>query len=253
MKFLANLDLIYLLVSRDLKVRYKNSFFGYIWAIANPLAFAVIYYFAFKVILRIEVENYSSYLLIGLFTWIWVSNSLIVTSVAFRGNISLIRTTKIKPYLLVFSGVMNEMVHFLFAIPVLILVLLYSEQSLYLSWLWQLPVLIILQAILLTPLGIILSSFNIVFRDIEYLVGIAMTMLFFLTPIVYPINLVPDSYQAIYHVNPFVYLIDVWHKVLLNGYIPMLSMAYLLIFSFITSIISYGLYSKNIRKAAEYL
>jgi len=253
MKFLANLDLIYLLVSRDLKVRYKNSFFGYIWAIANPLAFAVIYYFAFKVILRIEVENYSSYLLIGLFPWMWVSNSLIVTSVAFRVNISLIRTTKIKPYLLVFSGVMNEMVHFLFAIPVLILVLLYSEQSLYLSWLWQLPVLIILQAILLTPLGIILSSFNIVLRDIEYLVGIAMTMLFFLTPIVYPINLVPDSYQAIYHVNPFVYLIDVWHKVLLNGYIPMLSMAYLLIFSFITSIISYGLYSKNIRKAAEYL
>ena len=253
MKFLANLDLIYLLVSRDLKVRYKNSFFGYIWAIANPLAFAVIYYFAFKVILRIEVENYSSYLLIGLFPWMWVSNSLIVTSVAFRVNISLIRTTKIKPYLLVFSGVMNEMVHFLFAIPVLILVLLYSEQSLYLSWLWQLPVLIILQAILLTPLGIILSSLNIVFRDIEYLVGIAMTMLFFLTPIVYPINLVPDSYQAIYHVNPFVYLIDVWHKVLLNGYIPMLSMAYLLIFSFITSIISYGLYSKNIRKAAEYL
>ena len=185
MKFLANLDLIYLLVSRDLKVRYKNSFFGYIWAIANPLAFAVIYYFAFKVILRIEVENYSSYLLIGLFPWMWVSNSLIVTSVAFRVNISLIRTTKIKPYLLVFSGVMNEMVHFLFAIPVLILVLLYSEQSLYLSWLWQLPVLIILQAILLTPLGIILSSFNIVFRDIEYLVGIAMTMLFFLTPIVY--------------------------------------------------------------------
>ena len=253
MKNLAHFELIYLLVSRDLKVRYKNSFFGYIWAIANPLAFAVIYYFAFKVILRIELENYSSYLLIGLFPWMWISNSLISTSSSFRSNISLIKLSNIKPYLLIFSGVMNEMVHFLFAIPILIFVLIFTEQPLYLSWLWQLPVLIVLQAIFLMPLVLILSTTNIFLRDIEYIVGIAMTMLFFLTPIVYPVSLVPDNYQTIYHINPFVYLIDLWHKVFLDGYISMLSAFYLLFFSFITTFLSYVIYKKNIAKAADYL
>jgi len=249
----SDIELIYLLTLKELKIRYKRTFFGYVWAIANPIAFAIVYYFAFKVILRIELENYSTYLLVGIFPWMWISNSLLCTSSIFRENISIIKTTTIKPYLLVISAVMNEMVHFLFAIPVLILALWYSDQSLYLSWLWQLPVLLVFQAILIAPLGIIFATLNIVFKDIEYLVSIATTLLFFLTPIVYPISLVPDKYQVIYHINPFVYLIDAWHKAFFDGHISMSNTVFLLIYSLISFVVCYILYSRNIHKTAEYI
>ena len=108
-------------------------------------------------------------------------------------------------------------------------------------------------AILIFPLGLIFGTFNIMVKDVEYLIGIATTLLFFLTPIVYPIGLVPDSYKFIYHLNPFVFLIDAWHKVFLNGYIPLSNLFFLLAFSLVLFPISRIIYSQNIHKAAERL
>lgn len=74
-KYRHSIDLMSVLVSKDLKVRYRSTMLGYVWSLLYPLAFALIFYFLFRVIVRIEVENYALFLIGGLFPWHWISNS----------------------------------------------------------------------------------------------------------------------------------------------------------------------------------
>jgi len=80
------IDLLIVLTQKEMKVRYKSSFLGYIWSIANPLAFAFVFFIAFKVVMKIKMENYTLFLITGLFPWQWFSNSVSLSPTIFLGN-----------------------------------------------------------------------------------------------------------------------------------------------------------------------
>ena len=82
---------LYFLVQKELKVRYKGSFLGYLWAILNPLAFAFVYYLAFSIIMRFDIENYPIILITALFPWGWIVSSLVQGTLSFRTNSNLIK------------------------------------------------------------------------------------------------------------------------------------------------------------------
>jgi lipopolysaccharide transport system permease protein len=211
-------ELLYLLVVKDLKVRYKSRFLGYVWALANPLAFAFVYWIAFKFIMRVEMANYSLYLITGIFPWIWLSNGAINGARSFLHNASLIRKARLPRAILPLSCVAQETVHFFFALPVIVAFLFFpGDLPLRASWLWQIPLLVALQVAFVYPIALTLAVANVYVRDMEYLVGIGFSLLFFATPMVYPITMVPEAYRRVFELNPLHALIDCWRSVLLEG------------------------------------
>ncbi|MDC0933624.1 ABC transporter permease, partial [Arcobacteraceae bacterium] len=84
-------DLILELTRKEIKIKYKNSYLGYLWSLANPLLMAVIFYFVFQVIVRMEMDNYALFLVTGLFVWTWLANTLQMSTMLFVGNAPLIK------------------------------------------------------------------------------------------------------------------------------------------------------------------
>lgn len=216
-----HLEISIILLLKDLRVRYKASVLGYLWAILNPIAFACVYYFAFKVVMRIQVPNYAIYLLTGLFPWMWVTNSLIQSSMSLRNNSSIVKKVKLSVPLIPIASVIGELAHFLFSTPVLLAFVWFTLDGPFSGWGWQIPIMILVQFLMLAPLAVILAVICSYVRDVEYLLTIALSIIFFLTPIVYPIDLVPERFLGVYGLNPFVPLISCWRGIWLDGYFNM--------------------------------
>ena len=213
-----SLELLYLLVLKDLKVRYKSSVLGYVWALANPFAFALVYWIAFKYIMRVQMENYSLYLITGIFPWLWLASGVTHATRSYQINASLVKKVRIPRAILPLSNVVQEMVHFLFALPVIIAFVLFAGAlDVRASWLWQLPLLLAVQLAFVYPIALVFAVSNVYVHDIEHLVALAFAMLFFLTPMVYPISMVPEGLRLWFELNPLYALMDSWRDVLLTG------------------------------------
>jgi len=235
------LELLYCLVNKELKIRYNYSFLGYIWALANPIAFAMIYYFAFKIILRIEMENYSLFLLCGLFPWVFFANSINRATISYKADTTLVKRIKIDLSAIPLSTVLQEGIHFCFSLPILVFLVFLLTQNIFFSWLYQIPILCILQLLFLYSFTQILSLSNVFFRDTEYLTGIFVSLSFFLTPIVYPINMVPEKYSIIFDLNPFAMMISNWRSVLLEGNMDIHRLLFFFCITFLFFLISQSL------------
>ncbi|MCQ8102488.1 ABC transporter permease [Methylomonas sp. SURF-2] len=247
------LELLYLLVQKDLKVRYKSSVLGYLWALANPFAFALVYYVAFKIIMRVQMPNYSVFLLTGMFPWVWFTNSLIQASASFKNNVSLVKKVNLVRAVLPLGSVIHEMVHFCFALPVLCCFIFFTGGILHLSWLWQLPLMVMLQLSMAYPLALILAVANVYVHDVEYIVGIGLSLLFFLTPIVYPVSMIPDTYRHIFEWNPLVALVGSWRSIFLEGNIDFKLINQCITMALIMSFLSIVIYRGGACKLGELL
>ncbi len=245
-------ELLYLLVLKELKVRYKRSIMGYLWAIANPFVFAIVYWIAFKFIMRVQMENYTIYILTGMFPWRWLSQAVTQGTECFTHNLSLVRRVAIPKLILPLSHVLEEMVHFIFAIPVILFFIVISGERLDLfDLLWQLPLLLILQACFIFPLTIIGGVCNVYVRDIQYLTGILFSVLFFITPMVYPLSMVPEQYQHYFKLNPAYWLIDSWHRIFSGQTLPLENLVNLLGIITLFSLLAVFVYQRLSTRIAE--
>lgn len=247
-------ELLYLLVLKDLKVRYKSSVLGYLWAIANPFAFALVYWVAFKFIMRVQMENYSVFLIAGMFPWIWLSNGITQATRSYQNNISLIKRVNLNRAILPLSNIMQEMAHFLFALPVIVLFMaLGGGHVFYWNWLWQIPLMMAVQLAFIYPVALIFAVANVYVRDIEYLVGIGFSLLFFATPMVYPIEMIPEAYQGYFALNPLHTLIACWRSVLLDGQIEPGLLGYFSLWIISIGVIAFFFYRQRSGRIGELL
>jgi lipopolysaccharide transport system permease protein len=231
-----------LLVMKDLRVRYKSSFLGYLWALANPLAFTVVYYFAFQVIMRVQIENYGVYLVTGLFPWTWMAASLIQSASSYRANRGLVRKVKIEPAILPLSSTVHEMVHFFFALPVLLGAILVTGGTWHVSWLALIPVMVLVQFSMIYPIGLMLAIANVFVRDVEYLIGIVLQMLFFLTPIVYSSSAAPPGYERVLVWNPFASMIEAWRVLFYEGRLSPEAVSRCVIFAAVAAVVGWPIH-----------
>jgi len=127
-----NFDLLYELTKKELKVRYKSSVLGYFWSLLNPIAMAMIFYLAFKVVLNVRGRLTSTdwpfalFLITGLFPWQWFANSVSACTNVYVSNASLIRKVSFNRELLPLATVMNDLIHFVISIPVILAFLIVS-------------------------------------------------------------------------------------------------------------------------------
>lgn len=212
-------DLLRELVIRDLRLRYQRSVLGIAWSLITPLIQLLVFYLLFKVILAVPTRRYSSFALIGVLVWGWFQSSLLQGAGAITGNRELIRRPGFPAIILPVVVVTTNFVHFLLAFPILMIVLLIGGSELRLTLVW-LPLVIALQFVLTLSLTYLVAGGNVLFADTQHLLGVVLTLLFFLSPIFYDASAVPEPYQALYRLNPLVHVLDAYRAVLLEGSQP---------------------------------
>ncbi len=209
-------DLIIELAKKELKVRYKNSVLGYLWSILSPLSSAVVFYIAFKIVIRLKIDNYVLFLIAGLFCWQWYTNSIFASSTLFLNNSTLIKKVKFPRDTLVYSMVLNDLIHFVLALPVIFLFIAIYKQK-FPTMIVFLPILLIFQFLLVSGVSLIISSLNLFFRDLERLVIVFTNLLFYITPIIYNEDMIPAKYRFIIYLNPMAYFVILYRRIFINN------------------------------------
>jgi|PlaIllAssembly_1097288.scaffolds.fasta_scaffold01665_4 lipopolysaccharide transport system permease protein len=244
-------DLVVVLTQKEIKLRYKNSWLGYLWSVANPLAFGVVYFVAFRVFMRLDIPQYPLFLLAGLFPWQWIANSTSAAPNLFLANTSLLKKVRFSRSILVAAAVLNDGVHFLCTIPVLVVFLLYYGLRPSWSWFIGIPVLVGAQLVLVFGLSVAIASLNLFFRDLERLTTLVVTFLFLLTPIVYSESMVPAHYRVLIYLNPAAPIVLSWRQLFLTGDLhwPTIAVGYL--YAIVVCAIGTAVYAKLSWKFAE--
>jgi ABC-2 type transport system permease protein len=194
---------LWLLTSRDLKVRYSTSFLGYFWSILDPLVMAGIYWFVFTQVFDRGVghEPYIVFLLAGLLPWMWFTGAVSDTTRAFLKEAKLIRSTKIPRTIWVLRLVLSKGIEFVASIPVLAVFAIFAGATLHWEVVYSLLA-ILLQTILITGIGLIVAPLVVFFRDLERAVKLALRFMFYASPIIYSLQDLPNTIEFLGAFNP---------------------------------------------------
>jgi lipopolysaccharide transport system permease protein len=213
-ELIAYRSLIRNLVTKDLKVRYKNSFLGFLWSLLNPLLMMVIYTFVFTTLLKQPIEKFQVFVLAGLLPWNWCARSLSLCTTSLIDNSTIINKVYFPRVLLPVSAVASEAVNFLLALPAMFLLIVIFQVPIK-PWIAYLPVLFVIQGIFLVGLGLILAGLNVLFRDTGVILEVALMAWFFLTPIFYDAKiLVPMQADWMFRLNPMASIIERYRQIL---------------------------------------
>jgi ABC-type polysaccharide/polyol phosphate export permease len=207
------------LVSREVAARYRGSVLGYLWTQLNPLLLLLVYTVVFRVYLRIDMEHYAVYLLCGLLAWEWFGSTLGTAATSITQGGDLAKKALLPMQLLPTVKVLTNLVNFMFGLPVLAAALLLTGHWPSIHWLWV-PVLVGLQLMLVQGLATAVSALTVRFRDVQFLIVNFLTFAFFLTPICYPLSLVPERFQPLVLFNPMGALVVSYQDVLFFGRCP---------------------------------
>ncbi|HEY9647306.1 MAG TPA: ABC transporter permease [Chroococcidiopsis sp.] len=246
-------DLVFILVQKEIKVRYKGKILGYLWSIANPLAYGCIYYIVFSLIMQVQIPNYPLVLMSGLFPWQWFSNAVGSSPRLFLGNASILKKINFPRSLISLAIMLNHMIHFLLSIPVIFLFLFIYRQAPTLDWLYGFPMLLVIQLIMVFGVSLFLASINVFVRDLERLSSILMTFVFYFTPIIYPLDLVPHRYKFLLAANPVAPLIICWRELILKGKLDWAYLGISALYAVLFFALGYYVYRKLSPKFAEAL
>ncbi|MCB1055264.1 MAG: ABC transporter permease [Acidobacteria bacterium] len=216
------------LTQRELKARYRGSALGFFWSLVNPLLLTAVYTLVFGWILAPSrgtgPQPYALFLISGLFPWLWVSSSLLEGTVSLVANSGLIRKAVFPVELPPLVAVLANLIHFLLAVPILLLALAAGRLMGYPVGGWGLlllPVVVALQLPMVAGIALALSALNVLFKDVRDLVQNGLTLLFFLAPIIYPLHFIPiEALRWVVRLNPFTPYVLGYQAVLFDGVAP---------------------------------
>ncbi len=211
-------QLLRALTIRDLKLRYQGSVFGWAWSMLRPLALGAILSFALGKVLGTGIG--AVFLLCGLFPWFWFQGSVQVSTTTFVGNGGLLKKVRFPREVLPVSVVLGQTLQFALALPVLLAFVIGAGDNPAWAWLPGIPLLFAIQLALILGLSLLVASVTVFFRDLEHLVEVGLTLVFYGTPIIYDIDRIPEGYAWMIWLNPLAPLMEGWRDVLLRGDLP---------------------------------
>lgn len=210
---------------KDLKSRYVGSVLGPLWSVLTPLYYILLYTFIFSTVLKVrfsEGEGASSfivYFLAGLIPWLFFSESVSRGSYAFLENAHIIKKVRFPIEVCVlnvmFSSMVSFIIYLILYLGYLLLIGRFSINSLLF-----LPLPLLIQVLLIIGISLGVGSITVFFRDITQLIPLLLNAFFFLTPIVYPVSVIPENIRWAFHLNPFYWMADIYRSILINGILP---------------------------------
>lgn len=246
--------LVEALVLRHIATRYRGSAFGFLWSLLNPLCLMAVYTLVFHYYMRFNGGPYYHLMVFaGLLPWIWTSSALTEGTCSLVNSGHLITKSLFPAHVLPFVSVSASMVHFLLALPVLALFVLAAGLPIHLTWI-ALPAIALVHALLLNGMVLALSALNVFFRDVQHLVANALTLIFFLCPVVYPASVVPERWRWIIDLNPFASLTVFYQQILVEGVWPSgTNVLYVITMSFLVGALGVAVHNHYREKFAEAL
>ena len=212
-------DLIRFLVMRDLRVRYRRSTLGVLWTMLQPLMMMLVLHIVFSSVFRFELYRYPVYALAGILFWNFFSQSIVASMNSLRGNAGILQKLPVAKAVFPIATVISGVVNLCLALVPLFAILIVSGHPL--SWsLLFLPVSILLAALFTLGAGLLLSPLAVFFHDVVELVGVVLMLLMYLTPIFYPMAIVPEQYRWLVRFNPIRSVLEVFRDPIYYGKIP---------------------------------
>ena len=214
--------LIQVLLMRELKGRYRGTALGFFWSFINPLLLMAIYSLVFSVYMRIQMENYTAFLLCGLLPWNCFSLGLTEGTTSILSNAGIVKKVYLPSEIFPLVYVLSNLAHFILTLPLLLGFLIFSRVEIT-SALLFLPIVMLVQLILMYGISLLTSSLAVKFRDLLYLIPNALMITMFLTPIFYPPVQVPENFRFLLTYNPLAQIIEAYHAIFLRGALPVMT------------------------------
>lgn len=258
----VKLDLIKQLLKRDILIRYKGSLLGFLWAIIQPIIMLSVYTFVFSVIFQAKwgisestsKSEYALLLFVGLIFFNIFSDVINRSPGLIVANSSYVTKVVFPTEILSIVALGNALVHSLISFVVLIVAKYIITGDFYWTSLYLIPFIYLSVGLLTLGISWILSSLGVFLRDLNYLIGIIVQVLFFMTPIFYPVTSVPEEFQFVMQLNPLTGVIENARNIILFGEMPNWEWYFSSLFmSLIIAIFGYIWFNKTKKAFADVL
>ena len=228
-------QMIFSLVKKDLRGRYKGSALGFLWTFLNPLLQLVVYSIVFSTIFRNNIEKFYLYLFIGLLPWMFFSSSLTVGSVSVISSKDMVKKIyfprEVLPIAYVTSSFVNMLLCFLVVFIVMIIGGIDPNSTFHWTALLYLPIVMIVEDVLALGFAMLASALTVYFRDLEHILGIITMAWMYATPILYDVSMIQNilvekgmgNLMHLYMLNPMTPIIVAYHQSLYYGQAPDMS------------------------------
>lgn len=211
--------LLFELILRDIKIKYRRSVLGVLWTVLNPLLMMMVLYLVFSKLFRFDIENYAIYILSGQIVFNYYQTATTDAMTAILGNASLIKKVYLPKYMLVLAKILSGAVNLFASFAALVAVMLITGDRLSFSIVF---VIVPFFCLILFSFGagLLLAAVTVRFRDILHLYSVFCTVLFYLTPVIYPFSILPDYMRRIVYYNPVTGIIDIFRDIVMQGDAP---------------------------------
>ena len=210
-------DLLRELVVRDVKLKYRRSFLGYVWSILNPLLIMMVMTLVFSQMFDRGIDNFPVYLLTGQALFDFMNNSTHMSMYSVLDNGALIKKIYVPKYIFTLSKITSSLIDLIFSMGALLLVMLVTRAH-FSFYILLFPLVVIPLYIFVCGLGFLLSAANVFFRDIQYIYNAITVAWMYLTPMFYPIELLPHWLKTVVeYFNPMFYYIQFFRDLVLYG------------------------------------
>lgn len=222
------------LIKRDISGKYKDSTLGLFWSFLNPLLSMIVLTIVFSTFFGKTIENFPVYLLSGKLVFDLFANATMGAMDSIKGNAEIIKKIYVPKYMFAIGIVCSEFINFLISLVVLVAVMVVTKAPFYFSLVYA-PIPLIFLLILTMGVGLILATATTFFTDIKYLYGVLIMLLSFMTPLFYPIEIIPESFLFFFKINPLYAAVSSFRDIVLYNSFPQPKF---LLFLIITSIFS---------------
>lgn len=240
-------------VKKEIRGRYKHSFLGVLWSFLNPLLQLAVYAFIFPLILKNNQPNYVVFLCVALIPWTFFTMTITQSAACMIVNGNIIKKVYFPREILPISVVTSATINFLISTFIILGFVIFYGMGL--TWcIVYYPLILFIQYILLLALSFIISSITVYLRDLEHLIGVALQVLFYATPIVYSGETIPETFRWILKINPMAYIITAYRDIFYNQRVPdLIPLICILVISIIACIFGYFVFKKLQKGFAEEL
>lgn len=236
------------LVRQQITMRYRRTVFGFLWTLLNPLLNMAVIATVFSIVMKFQIRDYAIFLFSAVIPWGFFSNAISQSALSLIANESIFKKIYLPKQLFVTANIISGLIDSLLSTVCLFLIALYFGAKLSPA-LFFLPISFFLLFVFSYGLGLIFSILSVFLRDVQYLIGVILQALYFMTPIIYPVSAVPEKYQWVFTWNPMFYFVDLFREPIYNAALPQLeSIRYCIAFSLIAFVLGIAFFKMNDRK-----